>query len=309
MEPVHQKRITLCFSFVYVANMGHILAKFYCCKIHGSFMQMLVTRQRQITLRKTIPFLWCNCMIRPRCPTFNLNRRNEYLVINPNETQCSYSTAALIMQLLTVFFFFGGRNYSKPYCVIVTIPALTQTFKKNHHSIKWTGLQEPPAYHVKGSALAALGAVLLVFFGALKDKDQGKPLIVNVVSMPLWMWSVTWQCSNQVPGVPATISTVWKVPGKRSKTSARCVLSVCSVKKGRERQEINTWGDETVCIKKNREQRSPHPEWSNSPTVWDYGATVVRRHNQGLGRDRYLVDKCLSMEVNSVHVHFVAHSQ
>lgn len=56
MEPVHQKWITLCFSFVYVASMRHILAKIYCCKIHDSFMQMLVTKQRQITLRKTFHF-------------------------------------------------------------------------------------------------------------------------------------------------------------------------------------------------------------------------------------------------------------
>lgn len=71
------------------------------------------------------------------------------------------------------------------------VTSVTQIYKNNHHSIKSAGLQEPPPYHVKGPVLVTLGAVLLGLFGALKEKDQCKPLIVNVVSMPLWMWSVT----------------------------------------------------------------------------------------------------------------------
>lgn len=59
------------------------------------------------------------------------------------------------------------------------------------------------------------------------------PLMVNVVSMPAWMWSFTWQWSNHVPGFPATISTVWKVPGNRSNTSARWTRSVCNAEKKR----------------------------------------------------------------------------
>lgn len=183
------------------------------------------------------------------------------------------------------------------------VTSVTQIFKNNHHSIKSAGLQEPPPYHVKGFALVTLGAVLLGLFVALKEKDQCKPLIVNVVSMPLWMWSVTWQWSNQVPGFPATISTVWKVPGKRSKTSARCMLSVYSVKRGKQKMgnKLLSWGNGTLCIQKNTKQRPSHPE--------SLLTTVLRQNNQGLGSDCYLVGKCLSMEVNSVHVHFVAHSQ
>lgn len=36
----------------------------------------------------------------------------------------------------------------------------------------------------------------------------------------------------------------------------------------------------------------------------------TRNHqNNGVVSERYLVGKCLGVEVNSVHVHFVAHSQ
>lgn len=60
-----------------------------------------------------------------------------------------------------------------------------------------------------------------------------------------------------------------------------------------------------------RKAQSRDHHTQNHPTdpVWNYGATVLRQNNQGLGSDCYLIGKCLSMEVNSVHVHFVAHSQ
>lgn len=157
--------------------------------------------------------------------------------------------------------------------IVITIPAVTYTFKNNHHSIKSTGLQKPPTYHVKVSALATLGAVLLGLFGALKDRDQGKPLIVNIVSMPAWMWSVTWQWSNQVPGVPATISIVWKVPGKRSKTSARCLLSVCSVKRGMQKMGNKHQKEEMEHFVLNREEHEPE---TSTPRI------IQQLHSVGL---------------------------
>lgn len=79
-------------------------------------------------------------------------------------------------------------------------------------------------------------------------RHNDPPLIVKVVSMPAWIWSVTWQWSNHVPGLPASISTVWKVPGNRSKTSARCTRSIWHAleqwtmqERGKEKRGEETW--------------------------------------------------------------------
>lgn len=53
---------------------------------------------------------------------------------------------------------------------------------------------------------------------------------VQVVAIPAWTWSVTWQWSNQVPGVWGNISRVWYVPGKRSKTS-ELYTPLCFIRK------------------------------------------------------------------------------
>lgn len=125
----------------------------------------------------------------------------------------------------------------------------------------------------------------LYLFGVLKDKEQDKPLIVNTVSMPLWMWSVTWQWSNQVPGFPATISTVWKVPGKRSKTSARCTLSVCraiTVKKGKQRMGNKHRVKNQTTTPRIIQHSHNH---SITPPGWDCWATVLIQNHQGFSYD------------------------
>ena len=44
-------------------------------------------------------------------------------------------------------------------------------------------------------------------------------LIKNVANIPPIMWSATWQCSNQTPGLSAIMSAVFIDAGSNSTTS------------------------------------------------------------------------------------------
>lgn len=54
---------------------------------------------------------------------------------------------------------------------------------------------------------------------------------------------------------------------------------------------------------------STTPRVFQLPPQWRALRHVLVHNNQGVKSECYLVGKCLSMEVNSVHVYFVAHSQ
>lgn len=98
--------------------------------------------------------------------------------------------------------------------------------------------------------------------------------MVYVVSIPAWMWSVTWQCSSHVPEYSGRIVTVWNVPGNKSNTSARCVPLI--------------WG---------KSRQSSHYCFGRFLHFLKMNGWMV-----------YLIVKAMAVEVCSVYVHLISHS-